>query len=118
MGASPDRIVFDPVEGFYGVLEIKCSHTLRDHKESQLAAADFCCEMGEDKPKLKRGHPYYYQLLGQMGVSGLTWGDLVVYGFDFILIEGVRFDHGRWASTRDILVEFYFGTLRLYLNST
>lgn len=81
LGASPDRIVFDPVEGSYGALEIKCPHTLRDLKASQLAAADFCCEMDEDKPKLKRDHPYYYQLLGQMGVSGLTWGDFVVYGF-------------------------------------
>ncbi|XP_077553227.1 protein roadkill-like [Haemaphysalis longicornis] len=119
LGASPDRIVFDPVEGSYGVLEIKCPRTLRDLKASQLAAADFCCEMDEDKPKLKRDHPYYYQLLGQMGVSGLTWGDFVVYGFDFILIERVRFDQGKWENTRDILDDFYFGTLLLpYLHST
>ncbi|XP_077544596.1 uncharacterized protein LOC144157651 [Haemaphysalis longicornis] len=30
LGASPDRLVFDPAEGSYGVLEIKCPYTLRD----------------------------------------------------------------------------------------
>lgn len=73
--------------------------------------------MQDDKPKLKRDHPYYYQLLGQMGVSGLAWGDFVVYGFDFILIERVRFDQDEWETTRNILDDFYFDTLLPYLNS-
>lgn len=108
LGASPDRIVFDRVEGSYGVLEIKCSHTLRDLKASQLSTVDICSELDGDNPKLKRDHPYYYQLLGQMAVSGLTWGDFVVFRFDFILIETVRFDQNEWDSAKKYLRRLLF----------
>lgn len=108
LGASHGRTIFDPVKGSYGMLEIKCPHTLHNHNASQLATVNFCCEIDGEKPKLKRDHPYYYQLLGQIGVSGLMWGDYVVYGFDFILIERVKFDQNEWDSKKKHLGRLLF----------
>ncbi|KAH9372809.1 hypothetical protein HPB48_000505 [Haemaphysalis longicornis] len=36
LGASPDRIAYDPEESSYGVEEIKCLHSLRNKKVEQL----------------------------------------------------------------------------------
>lgn len=98
LGASPDRIVYDPVEQSHGV-EIKCPYSLRDHKASALENTEFCSVIRDGVPKLKRDHQYYHQQLGQMGVSQLRYGDFVVYGGVFILIERVRFDEHEWRNS-------------------
>lgn len=67
LGASPDRLVFDPAEGTYGVLEIKCPYTLHDKKVEELASCCFCSELAENGPRLKRDEYYYVQVVGQMG---------------------------------------------------
>lgn len=118
LGASPDRIVYDPTEQSYGVVEIKCPYSLRDHKASALLNTDFCCIIRDGVPELKRDHQYYHQLLGQMGVSQLRWGDFVVYGGDFLLIERIRFNENEWKSAREVLDNFYMDTLLPYLSST
>ncbi|KAH7967496.1 hypothetical protein HPB49_025229 [Dermacentor silvarum] len=86
LGASRDMLVFDSAEASYEVLQIKCPYSLREKKGEELATATFCSELTESGPRLKREDYYYAQLVGQMGVSGLSWGDFVVYGKDFILI--------------------------------
>ncbi|XP_064479844.1 uncharacterized protein LOC135393299 [Ornithodoros turicata] len=108
LGASPDRVICDPVEGSYGVVEIKCPYSLREHQACDLAGLDFCCRVNDSVPELKRDHQYYFQLAGQMGVSGMSWGDFVVYGKDFILIERVRFNPSEWEGIREVLDNFYF----------
>lgn len=117
LGASPDRIVYDPVEGSYGVVEIKCPYSLRDHKLCDLTEANFCSVLEDDGPQLKKNHQYYYQLIGQMGVSGLNWGDFIVYGNDFILVERVRFIQSEWDDMKEVLDYFYFETLLPYLEN-
>ncbi|KAL1436274.1 hypothetical protein MTO96_049789 [Rhipicephalus appendiculatus] len=111
LGASPHRLVYDPAEGVYGVLEIKCPYSLREKKGDELANASFCSDLTESGPRLKREHYYYAQVVGQMGVSGLSWGDFVVYGKDFILIERIQLDKAEWDGIRDQLNYFHFNTL-------
>ncbi|XP_064460237.1 uncharacterized protein LOC135386925 [Ornithodoros turicata] len=118
LGASPDRIVFDPVEDSYGVVEIKCPYSLRDQQACNLPGLNFCCEVDENGPKLKRDHQYYAQLIGQMAISGLSWGDFVVYSKDFILIERVKFSQSEWSTMKETLDYFYFDTLLPYLETT
>ncbi|KAH9360465.1 hypothetical protein HPB48_009672 [Haemaphysalis longicornis] len=117
LGASPDRLVFDPAEGSYGVLEIKCPYTLRDKKGDELASSSFCSELTENGPRLKRDNSYYAQIVGQMGVSALSWGDFVVYGKDFILIERIRLNRAEWEAMKDQLNYFYFNTLLPFLET-
>lgn len=76
LGASPDRLVFDPAEASYGVLEIKCPYSLREKKGEELASATFCSELTESGPRLKREDYYYAQLVGQMGSFWTELGEL------------------------------------------
>ncbi|KAL1421133.1 hypothetical protein MTO96_023440 [Rhipicephalus appendiculatus] len=87
LGASPYRIVYDPLELSYGVVEIKCPYSLRDTKGEELVGLSFCSELTDTGPKLSREHHYYSQLIGQMGVSELSWGNFVIFSKNFILIE-------------------------------
>ncbi|XP_077506744.1 uncharacterized protein LOC144115978 [Amblyomma americanum] len=122
LGASPDMvgclasIVYDSVEGSYGAVEIKCPYSLRDCKAHELLAADFCSSLIDNVPHLKRDHDYFYQFSGQMGISQLGWGDFVVFGRHFILIERIRFEPTEWKNVRRVLDEFYFTTLLPYLS--
>lgn len=117
LGASPERIVWDATELGYGILEIKCPYTLRDKTADELLAESFCSELSESGPRLKRNHDYYSQIIGQMGVSGLSWGDFVVFGKDFILIERIRLDPSEWEALKADLDYFYFSTLLPHLES-
>ncbi|KAK8760085.1 hypothetical protein V5799_028648 [Amblyomma americanum] len=116
LGASPNRIVYDSVEGSYGAVEIKCPYSLRDCKGHELLAADFCSSLIDNVPHLKRDHDYFYQFSGQMGISQLGWGDFLVFGRHFILIERIRFEPTEWKNVRRVLDEFYFTTLLPYLS--
>ncbi|XP_064470999.1 uncharacterized protein LOC135385550 [Ornithodoros turicata] len=98
LGASPDRFVYDPTELTpHGVLEIKCPYSLRD-SEPSLAKdkIPYLCFNEHGHPKLKRDHKYYFQILGQMGLTGCEWGDFVVCSERRVAVERIYFDLGRW----------------------
>ncbi|KAH8036616.1 hypothetical protein HPB51_002670 [Rhipicephalus microplus] len=61
LGASPDRLVYDPAEGSYGVLEIKFPYNIRDKKGEDLATATLCYEVIDSGPRLKREDYCYAQ---------------------------------------------------------
>ncbi|KAH9375343.1 hypothetical protein HPB48_015372 [Haemaphysalis longicornis] len=92
LGASPDGIVWHATELGYRILEIKCPYTVRDKTAHGLVAGSFCPEQGESVTRPNGNHDYYAQIIGQMGVSGLSWGDFVVFSKDFMLIERIRRD--------------------------
>ncbi|KAM7305554.1 uncharacterized protein ISCGN_015451 [Ixodes scapularis] len=116
LGASPDRIVYDPAEDPpHGIVEIKCPSSLWLKTADELEHLDFCSKVDQDQSKLKDGHPHHFQVLGQMAVSGLQWGDFIVYAKHFILIERIRFNAGEWASVSAKLEDFYFNVLLPHL---
>ncbi|XP_064473615.1 uncharacterized protein LOC135388167 [Ornithodoros turicata] len=120
LGATPDGIVFDPKEETpHGILEIKCPYSLRSASLHDLSEEAFFSVVSDHeneenvmkRPMLHRDHDYYYQILGQMAVSGLRWGDFVVYSKDFILVERIPFSECDWARVEPKLTRFYFDTL-------
>ncbi|XP_064463249.1 uncharacterized protein LOC135374166 [Ornithodoros turicata] len=118
LGASPDRFVFDPEESPpHGVLEIKCPYSLRDseleHAKSELK------QMQSDEgghPMVKRESDYYYQILGQMAITGLKWGDFVVFSEKFMIVERIYFDEDKWKNAKRKLDYFYFNHLLPYFS--
>ncbi|KAG0419532.1 hypothetical protein HPB47_004040 [Ixodes persulcatus] len=66
LGASPDRIVYDPEEASYGVVEIKCPYSLRETKGAELAGLSFYSKLSDSGPRLDRDNHYYSQVVGQM----------------------------------------------------
>ena len=80
LAASPDRKVINKI---LGLVEIKCPHSLRHLTPGGGGGAcvnpSFYCQLVNGKPELKKVHPYYYQVQGQMGLTGLKWCDFVEF---------------------------------------
>ncbi|CAN7998184.1 unnamed protein product, partial [Ixodes hexagonus] len=115
LGASPDRVVWDPTEATpHGVVEVKCPYTLKDGGLNE--ASNFY--MTKDTAgvyRLNRDHKHYCQILGQMGLSGLLWGDFVVYSHKFLIVERIYFSEDKWLACKAVLDDFYFSVLLPYL---
>ncbi|CAN7996770.1 unnamed protein product [Ixodes hexagonus] len=114
LGASPDRLVFDPAETPpHGVVEVKCPYTMWSCATPD-SKSFFIVKDATGVYRLKRDHNHYYQLLGQMALSGITWGDFVVYCKEFLIIERIRFCPSSWIKCKKVLDKFYFETLLPY----
>lgn len=80
IGATPDGKVCD--NGDTGILEIKCPYSIRDSSLSEVLdnhnqRKDFFLEIVEGKIQLKRIHPYWFQVQGQLLITGASFCDFV-----------------------------------------
>ena len=109
LGCSPDRRVFDQddVNNPWGLLEIKCSKsesvTLIDYLQSKRD--------GSQTMKLKKTHAYYYQVMGQMGLSGSSWCDFFVRTQTDYHCERIEFDEIFCRDMMDKLTLFFSSIL-------
>ena len=102
LAASPDRRVYDASENNpWGLLEIKCPL-----KDSISELPYLKCVNG--LYKLKKTHSYYYQIMGQMLVTGCEWVDFYVYCKSDFHCERVRFDAEFCSEMKMKLDQFYF----------
>lgn len=97
LGASPDGLVnCTHCEDHQRVLEIKCpsSHKWRMESPEQCAIdPKFYCQLSCDgKVTLKRNHKFYYQVQGQLQLSGRKWCDFVVWTCVGISVERIFAD--------------------------
>lgn len=114
LGASPDRLAFDPEEGTYGVVEIKCPYSLKDSEANTVTTKNFCLTFVDDTPQLKRDDEYFYQVLGQMAVTECQWADFVVFSEKWIAVERIYFDQQKWDNVKAQLDYFFFTTALPY----
>ena len=101
LGASPDRVVYDSsIVDHFGLLEIKCpykAYTLHKTVSEACDEAQFCCALIDGHPWLKKTHAYYYQVQGQMAITGLRWCDFAVWvGHGDLHVERIYFDPEMW----------------------
>ncbi|XP_065069946.1 LOW QUALITY PROTEIN: uncharacterized protein LOC135694967 [Rhopilema esculentum] len=72
LGTSPHYKVYDPAEDpCFGLLEIKCPDKQTITEVPYLKKKD-------GKIHLNDCHEYYYQVIGQLGITGLKWCDFMV----------------------------------------
>ena len=97
LAASPDGIVYDPMEKHHkrGCLEVKfpfsCEKVLFDvtYKEVQ----NFCLVSNKSTMSLSRSHAYYYQVQTQMCVTQLHWCDFVIWSLiQTVFVECIVYD--------------------------
>lgn len=103
LGASPDRKVIDPsASPMHGLLEIKCPNkrSVRDCKYLHCKA--------DGSLSLKTTHEYYFQVMGQMGITGLKWCDFFVKCSDDHHLERVHFQPKEWENMKCKLDTFFF----------
>ena len=127
LGASPDRIVFDPTSNPpYGRLEIKCIESGKGMTPLQTYYAKrepilgkkkpFCLVKQDDNLILIQNHCYYDQAQGQCAVSGLKWNDFVLMtdlelGDKGIHVQRIYFDESWHKSSLIKLTHFYFSKI-------
>ncbi|XP_049512427.1 uncharacterized protein LOC125940379 [Dermacentor silvarum] len=102
LAASPDRIV--KIDQEEGLLEVKCPFS-KIGMTTETACEDprFCCKKVGGEVVLKKDHAYYFQVQGQMAVTGHKWCDFAIWTENSqpgmpanIHVQRVSFDEFFW----------------------
>nr|XP_033948206.1 uncharacterized protein LOC117453497 isoform X2 [Pseudochaenichthys georgianus] len=102
LGSSPDGLVFDPTESPpFGLVEIKCQNA-RSYVDCSYL------KMQSGTLKLKQSHSYYWQVQGQLLLTGMEWCDFVVFAEEDILIQRIYRDCEVATTIREKGDYFYF----------
>ena len=103
LGASPDGIVTYTNSGKTetGVLEVECPASEKWKALSTEECAkdvDFYCDLDTETGLcwLKPSHKYYFQVQGQMGLTGINRCDFVVWTPGRISVESIMFCEEYW----------------------
>lgn len=84
----------------FGLVEIKCPYSMYDKTIQEVCQKpNFCCEICNATPSLKLDHEYYYQIQGQLAITGAEWCDFVVWlgnGPDQIHVQRITYDDVFW----------------------
>ena len=97
LGASPDGIVIDKDGLPSKLIEVKCPFNAQDKTIKQACETkSFCCCLDEGKPHLKLDHDYFFQVQGQMAITGIHTCDFVVWTPKDVFIQTVLFDSKFW----------------------
>ena len=86
LGSSPDGVVFDPTEAPpFGLVEVKCPNV-----KSYVDCGYLRMQNGA--LRLKPSHSYYWQVQGQLLITGMQWCDFVVFAEDDVLVQRIYKD--------------------------
>lgn len=111
LGATPDARVIDlGCTDHYGIVEVKCPKS-KFHVTPLEASTDpsfFMEKINENQCTLKKNDKYYFQVQGQMGVTGVPWCDFVVYTDLGLYIQRISFDSQFWEDLKEKLISCYF----------
>jgi hypothetical protein len=93
LGCSPDRRVFDPSEtnSPWGLLEIKCTKSACVTELNYLKTIH--TSEGSEILQLDRNHAYYFQVMGQLAITGSAWCDFFVHSPIDYHVERIHFDN-------------------------
>ena len=84
------------------VVEVKCPLIRARDKTIEQACTDdksFCCNIVNNTPSLRIDHEYYYQILGQMAITGIKIYDFVIWTPKGIHVQTIHFDSDFWNRT-------------------
>ena len=113
LATSPDGIIYLGNEEF-GIVEVKCPYKHRD-SSIELACQDSAFCLGIDDAagtySLKRTHDYYYQVVGQLALSGAKFCDFIVWTKIDFHREQILPDDELWSKMNQKLSHFYMTTL-------
>lgn len=99
----------------HGLLEVRCPYSQKGKSVSQIEEPFYMVKDHQGIFRLDRSHDYYFQVLGQMALAGLSWTDFAVFSDQFMIVERIRFCKQDWAVARPKLDNFFFSVLLPYL---
>ena len=101
-GASPDGLVTCECCG-NGCLEIKCPYTCKDSASIEIG----WLEKHDGMTKLKRQHPYYYQIQMSLFVTDRQYCDLFVWCPNASHLERITKDNELWTEMSKKASDFH-----------
>ena len=111
LGASPGAFVDDPTSLLScGIVEFKCPFSKKDVSPTDACSdPNFCCEIQNGNPRLKRNHPYYHQVQLQLfvGIDLYDWCNFCVYTTKGVAVKRISID-ATWCGTAIPELESYF----------
>ncbi|XP_077493425.1 uncharacterized protein LOC144104352 [Amblyomma americanum] len=94
LGATPDRVVEEG--GDFGLLEVKTLSAAKERGDELENAVNTASYLKNGV--LKPTHKYFYQVQGQMALTGLSWCDFVVDNGTDCTFQRITFDSSLWIS--------------------
>ena len=76
--------------------------------DAALMDSDFYVSVKDEKLYLKETHQYYFQVQGQLALTGAKWCDFVIYTKKGLGIQRIKFNEQFWLDTYLKLEIFYF----------
>ncbi|XP_031429123.2 uncharacterized protein LOC116221807 [Clupea harengus] len=102
LGTSPDGLVFDPLaQPPFGLVEIKCPNVTSYVDCKYL-------NMKEGTLLLKESHSYYWQVQGQLMLTGMKWCDFVICAQEDMLVQRIIVDPEVTKVVREKADRFFF----------
>uniref|UniRef100_A0A8C4NPZ3 YqaJ viral recombinase domain-containing protein n=1 Tax=Dicentrarchus labrax TaxID=13489 RepID=A0A8C4NPZ3_DICLA len=102
LGASPDGLIFDPfAQPPFGLVEIKCPN-VKNYVDCKYL------QMQDGTLALRESHSYYWQVQGQLLITGLQWCDFVICAQEDMLVQRIQVDPEVKAVIRERVDQFYF----------
>lgn len=101
IAASPDGLL-----GELTAVEIKCPYTSR-YEIAHEGNVECLQKFGKNGLQLKTNHRYYYQVQGQLMVTGKLFCDFLVYTYKSLIRITVKRDEAFITEMRAKLVDFY-----------
>lgn len=111
LGASPDGLVFEE-GGTLGLVEVKCPYSVRNLSIGEaVSQKDFFLELSPTTGEflLKQNHKHYFQVQGQLLVTGLPFCDFVTYTHCGLNIERIKPNANFMDEMYKKLFQFHFG---------
>ncbi|KAL1252626.1 hypothetical protein QQF64_017319 [Cirrhinus molitorella] len=104
LGASPDGLVYDPLERpTCGLVEMKCPNA-----QSYIDCGYLTVQQGQHK--LKESHAYYWQVQGQLLVTGMKWCDFVICANNDMFVQRIYRDEAVLSKLKQKCDFFFFYT--------
>ena len=98
--------------GEFGIMEVKCPYKHHD-SSIEMACQDpsFCLRVKNNETRLKRTHNYYFQVIGQLALTGAKFCDFMVWTKVDFHRERILPDDELWSEMKEKLSHFYMTTL-------
>lgn len=102
LGVLPDGLVYDPKENpSYGLVHTKCTHC------QSFSECGFLVSQ-KGVMQVKTNHSCYWQIQGEMMVTGTSWCDLFVYSKKDLLVKRIYRDSDMIDVMKKKLHDFFF----------
>ena len=105
ISASPDLLVECKCCG-QGLCEIKCPESIKDLSPS-VENVPYSYVRNDSQITLKKNHPYYFQIQGQMGLTSRSYCDLFIFSFHGHICVRIVFDNDFFMDMIDTISWFW-----------